>query len=321
MIVPTCIHFGLAFTMTSSINTTMGTREWAMLITLSVLWGGSFFFVGVAVTDLPPLTIVTLRVGIAAITLWCIVLVMGLRPPKSLEVWAAFLGMGLLNNVIPFALIVWGQTQIASGLASILNAATPIFTVVVASMLLPDERATPLKIVGAMIGFIGVAMMIGVPAIDGDNSLLAQVAIIAATLSYAFAGVYGRRFKVMAVNPIITAAGQVTASALVLAPIALAVEGRPDMAEINTGTWGAIVGLAVLSTAVAYVLYFKILASAGATNLLLVTLLVPVSAILLGSLLLNETLEVVHFMGMALIALGLSAIDGRLWRHRVTAKA
>jgi drug/metabolite transporter (DMT)-like permease len=321
MIVPTCIHFGLAFTMTSSINTTMGTREWAMLITLSVLWGGSFFFVGVAVTDLPPLTIVTLRVGIAAITLWCIVLVMGLRPPKSLEVWAAFLGMGLLNNVIPFALIVWGQTQIASGLASILNAATPIFTVVVASMLLPDERATPLKIVGAMIGFIGVAMMIGLPAIDGDNSLLAQVAIIAATLSYAFAGVYGRRFKAMAVNPIITAAGQVTASALVLAPIALAVEGRPDMAEINTGTWGAIVGLAVLSTAVAYVLYFKILASAGATNLLLVTLLVPVSAILLGSLLLNETLEVVHFVGMALIALGLSAIDGRLWRRRVTAKA
>jgi drug/metabolite transporter (DMT)-like permease len=321
MMVPTCIYLGLAFTMTSSINTTMGTREWAMLITLSVLWGGSFFFIGVAVTDLPPLTIVTLRVGIAAITLWCIVLVMGLRPPKGLDVWAAFFGMGLLNNVIPFALIVWGQTQIASGLASILNAATPIFTVVVASMLLPDERATPLKIVGAMIGFIGVAMMIGLPAIDGDNSLLAQVAIIAATLSYAFAGVYGRRFKAMAVNPIITAAGQVTASALVLAPIALAVEGRPDMAEINTGTWGAIVGLAVLSTAVAYVLYFKILASAGATNLLLVTLLVPVSAILLGSLLLNETLEVVHFVGMALIALGLSAIDGRLWRRRVTAKA
>ena len=301
---PTCIHFGLAFTMTSSINTTMGTREWAMLITLSVLWGGSFFFVGVAVTDLPPLTIVTLRVGIAAITLWCIVLV-----------------MGLLNNVIPFALIVWGQTQIASGLASILNAATPIFTVVVASMLLPDERATPLRIVGVMIGFIGVVMMIGLPAIDGDNSLLAQVAIIAATLSYAFAGVYGRRFKAMAVNPIITAAGQVTASALVLAPIALAVEGPPDITEINTGTWGAIFGLAVLSTAVAYVLYFKILASAGATNLLLVTLLVPVSAILLGSLLLNETLEVVHFVGMALIALGLSAIDGRLWRRRVTAKA
>lgn len=292
-----------------------------MLITLSVLWGGSFFFVGVAVVEVPPLTIVTLRVGLAAIALWCIALVMGLRPPKSLGVWAAFLGMGLLNNVIPFVLIVWGQTKIASGLASILNAATPIFTVIVASMLLPDERATPLKIVGVIVGFVGVVMMIGLPAIDGNSSLLAQVAIITATVSYAFAGVYGRRFKAMAVNPIITAAGQVTASALVLAPITLAVDGPLDIEEASMGTWGAIVGLAVLSTAVAYVLYFKILESAGATNLLLVTLLIPVSAILLGSLFLNETLEAVHFMGMALIALGLSAIDGRLWRRRVAAKA
>ena len=307
--------------MTSSINTAMGAREWVMLIVLSVLWGGSFFFVGVAVADLPPLTIVTLRVGIAAIALWSFALVMGLRPPKSLGVWAAFLGMGLLNNVIPFVFIVWGQTPIASGLASILNAATPIFTVVVASMFLPDERATPLKIVGVVVGFIGVVVMIGLPAIDGDNSLLAQLAIIAATVSYAFAGVYGRRFKAMTINPMITAAGQVTASALVLAPIALIVDGPLDIAAPSMRTWGAIVGLAVLSTAVAYVLYFKILESAGATNLLLVTLLVPVSAILLGSLFLNESLEAVHFVGMALIALGLSAIDGRLWRRSKMAKA
>tara|TARA_R110000824_G_scaffold211728_6_gene397784 strand:- start:33806 stop:34690 length:885 start_codon:yes stop_codon:yes gene_type:complete len=293
----------------------MGAGEWAMLVVLSILWGGSFFFVGVAVADLPFLTIVTLRVGLAAIALWSIAFVMGLRPPNSAGVWAAFLGMGLLNNVIPFALIVWGQTQIASGLASILNAATPIFTVVVAGLLLPDERATPLKLAGVVIGFIGVAVMIGLPAIDGSGSLLAQVAIIGAALSYAFAGVYGRRFKAMAINPIITAAGQVTASGLVLAPIAFTVDGPLDMAGPSLGTWAAIVGLAVLSTAVAYVLYFKILESVGATNLLLVTLLVPVSAILLGSLFLNETLKAVHFAGMALIALGLSAIDGRLWRR------
>ncbi len=304
--------------MTSSINTSMGAREWTMLVGLSVLWGGSFFFVGVAVAELPPLTIVMLRVALAAIALWCIALAMGLRPPKNLRVWTAFLGMGLLNNVIPFVLIVWGQTQIASGLASILNATTPIFTVVVASMLLPDERATPLKLVGVMVGFIGVVVMIGVPAIDGERSLLAQVAIIAATLSYAFAGVYGRRFKTMTISPTITAAGQVTASALVLAPIALIVDGPLDIAEPSIGTWGAIVGLAVLSTSVAYVLYFKILESAGATNLLLVTLLIPVSAILLGSMFLNETLDAVHFVGIALIALGLSAIDGRLWRHKAT---
>lgn len=302
--------------MTSSINTSMGAFEWAMLIALSVLWGGSFFFVGVAVADLPPLTIVTLRVGLAAITLWGIALVMGLRPPQGVRIWTAFLGMGLLNNVIPFVLIVWGQTQIASGLASILNATTPLFTVVVAGMLLPDERATSLKLVGVAVGFIGVVVMIGLPATGEGDSTVAQVAIIAAALSYAFAGVYGRRFKAMAVNPIVTAAGQVTASALVMAPIALTVDGPLDIAGPSFGTWAAIIGLAVLSTAVAYVLYFKILESAGATNLLLVTLLIPVSAILLGSMFLNETLEVVHFVGMVLIALGLSAIDGRLWKRR-----
>lgn len=307
--------------MTSTINISMNARVWAMLILLSMLWGGSFFFVGIVVTDLPPLTIVALRVGIAAITLWIIALMIGLRPPKELRVWGAFLGMGLLNNVVPFALIVWGQTQIASGLASILNAATPIFAVVVAGMLLPDERVTPLKLAGVGIGFVGVVVMIGLTALSGGGSLIAKLAIIAAALSYAFAGVYGRRFKVMGINPIITAAGQVTASTIVLTPVALMVDGPLDVVAMSVDTWAAIVGLAVLSTAVAYVLYFKILETAGATNVLLVTLLVPVSAILLGSLFLNESLEVIHFVGMLLIAIGLSAIDGRLWRRIKLAKA
>ncbi|MFS1492081.1 DMT family transporter [Vibrio splendidus] len=306
--------------MTSTINVSMNARVWAMLILLSMLWGGSFFFVGVVVTDLPPLTIVALRVGIAAITLWIIALMIGLRPPKELRVWGAFLGMGLLNNVVPFALIVWGQTQIASGLASILNAATPIFAVVVAGILLPDERVTPLKLVGVGIGFVGVVVMIGLPALSGGGSLIAQLAIIAAALSYAFSGVYGRRFKAMGINPIITAAGQVTASTMVLTPVALMVDGPLDVVAMSGDTWAAIAGLAVLSTAVAYVLYFKILELAGATNVLLVTLLVPVSAILLGSLFLNESLEVIHFVGMLLIAIGLSAIDGRLWRRIKLAK-
>lgn len=311
--------------MTSSINTSMGAFEWAMLITLSVLWGGSFFFIGVAVSDLPPLTIVTLRVGIAAVALWSFALIMGHRPPtfkkESAKIWAAFLGMGLLNNVIPFALIVWGQTQIASGLASILNAATPLFTVVVAGVLLSDERATPLKLVGVVIGFLGVVMMIGLPAQGEANNMVAQVAIIIAALSYAFAGVFGRRFKAMPVSPIVTAAGQVTASALVMAPIAYVVDGPLDISGPGLGTWSAIFGLAILSTAVAYVLYFKLLETAGATNLLLVTLLIPVSAILLGSVFLKETLEVVHFVGIAIIALGLSAIDGRLWQRSKVANA
>ncbi|KZN59781.1 hypothetical protein N478_26235 [Pseudoalteromonas luteoviolacea S4060-1] len=286
-----------------------------MLICLSVLWGGSFFFVGVAVNSLPALTIVTLRVGIAAIVLWSIAGVFGLRPPKGLKVWVAFVVMGLLNNVIPFGLIVWGQTQIASGVASILNAATPMFTVMIAGILLPDEKPTPMKLIGVMIGFVGVAVMIGIPALIGENSLLAQLAIIGGTLSYAFAGVYGRRFKAFGIKPLTTAAGQVTASTILLLPLTLLVDGMVDVTLISMWTWSAVIGLAVMSTAIAYVLYFKILELAGATNVLLVTLLVPVSAMLLGFLFLNESLDAIHLLGMGLIAIGLCVIDGRLWNQ------
>ncbi len=307
--------------MTSSINTSMGMREWLMLITLSLLWGGSFFFVGVAVVELPPLTIVTLRVGLAAITLWIIVLFMGLSLPKSPNVWVAFLIMGLLNNVIPFSLIVWGQTHIASGLASVLNATTPLFGVIVVGLLLVDERATAMKLVGVAVGFLGVVMMIGIPSLDSvkQGTILAQIAILGAALSYAFASVFGRRFKAMGLKPIIIAAGQVTGSTALLAPVAFYVDG--PLALLGPGSpsimvWASILTLAVFSTALAYILYFKILASSGATNILLVTLLVPVSAIFLGLLFLNETLQWVNLAGMALIAIGLSAIDGRLWKRK-----
>ena len=220
--------------MTSSINTSMGTREWFMLIVLSVLWGGSFFFVGVAVADLSPLTIVTLRVGLAAIALWSIAIVLGYRPPKNSGVWLAFFGMGLLNNVIPFVLIVWGQTQIASGLASVLNATTPLFTVLVAGLFLPDERATPMKLVGVAVGFVGVVVMIGMPSDGEGGNTNAQVAVLVASLSYAFAGVYGRRFKTMGINPIVTAAGQVTASTLILLPITLYMDSSSFASNLYT---------------------------------------------------------------------------------------
>ena len=258
--------------MTSSINTSMGIREWLMLVTLSILWGGSFFFVGVVVAELPPLTIVALRVGLAAITLWIIVLFMGLSLPKSPNVWVAFLIMGLLNNVIPFSLIVWGQTQIASGLASVLNATTPLIGVIVVGLLLADERATAIKLVGVAVGFFGVVMMIGIPSLDSakQGSILAQIAILGAALSYAFASVFGRRFKATGLKPIIIVAGQVTGPAALLAPVALYIDG--PLALLGSGSpsimvWASILTLAVFSTALAYILYFKILASSGATNI------------------------------------------------------
>ncbi len=294
----------------------MELREWVMLLILSVLWGGSFFFVEVALTELPPLTLVMLRVTLAAITLWAFAFAIGLRPPKTISVWMTFLAMGLLNNVIPFSLIVWGQTHIASSLAAILNATTPLFTVIVAGLLLTDERNTRMKLVGVVIGFVGVVLMIGPRALGGLGSdVLAQFAVLGAAISFAFAGVFGRRFKTMGIAPVITAAGQVTASAVLLVPITFYVERPLSLDWPGNETIAAIIGLAILSTAVAYILYFRILSTSGATNLLLVTFLIPVSAILLGSLVLGESLELIHFLGMILIGFGLSAIDGRLWKY------
>jgi len=294
----------------------MGGREWAMLLALSVLWGGSFFFNGVAVRELPSFTLVWLRVALAAIMLLGVLRLLGQRMPTRGAVWLAFFGMGLLNNVLPFVLIVWGQHRIASGLASILNATTPLFTVLVAHAMTPDEKLSPLKAAGVIAGFAGAAVMIGPDALGGlGTGVMAQLACLAAALSYAFAGIFGRRFRRMGVPPLATAAGQVSASALMLLPVVLLIDRPWTLAMPHAATWAAVLGVALLSTAFGYVLYFRILAAAGATNLLLVTFLIPVSAILLGAALLGERLEPRHFLGMALIGAGLAAIDGRLFRR------
>ncbi|CUW86075.1 conserved membrane hypothetical protein [Agrobacterium fabacearum S56] len=291
----------------------MDASEWGMLVALSLLWGGSFFFIGIAVKELPPVTIVTLRVSLAATALLIVCRIMGLHLPRQWAVWRAFFGMGLLNNIIPFCLIVWGQTHIASGLASILNATTPLFTVIVAHFLTADEKMTGNKLAGVLIGFAGVATMIGPAAFGGAISgLWGQIAILGAAISYSFAGIFGRRFKAMGVPPLMTATGQISSSTLMLIPAALLIDKPWTLAMPSLGTWGALIGIALLSTALAYLIFFRILATAGATNLALVTFLIPVSAILLGSLILGEQLEIKHFAGMAMIAAGLAAIDGRL---------
>jgi drug/metabolite transporter (DMT)-like permease len=294
-------------------NRTMTPSEWAMLLILSALWGGSFFFTSVALRELPPLTLVALRVGLAGLILNLVLRITGLRLPREGRVWGAFIGMGFLNNAVPFCLIVWGQTHIASGLAAILNATTPLATVVLAHFLTRDERITGNRLAGVLVSLAGVAVMVGPAALAGlGASLLAQLAVLGAALSYAFAGVFGRRFRRMGVPPLATAGGQVTASTLLLVPVMLVVD-RPWTLPVPTlPAWGAVIGIAALSTALAYVLYFRILATAGATNLLLVTFLIPVSTILLGSLVLGERLDARHYLGMLLIGGGLAAIDGRL---------
>lgn len=290
----------------------MSQYEWLLLIILSIVWGGSFFFVGVAVEALPPLTIVALRVSLATIALLAVVHFSGLRMPTNPKIWVAFIFMGILNNVIPFTLIVWGQTHIASGLASILNATTPLFTIVAAHFLTKDEKMTSNKIIGVVIGFAGVVIMIGHEAFGGlGDSVFAQFAVLGAAISYSLAGIFGRRFAQSGIKPVVTATGQVTASSLILIPLAVFYDKPFILPMPGFEIWLAILGLALISTAFAYILYFRILSTAGATNLLLVTLLIPVSAILLGTAVLGEHLELKHMLGMGLISIGLLAIDGR----------
>lgn len=292
----------------------MQTRVWFWLFSLSVLWGGSFFFAKVAIGELGPFTVVFARVGLAALAL-NLTLAFGGRSLFRRETpWIAFVVMGLLNNALPFSLIFWGQREIASGLAAILNATTPLFTVLVAHALTTDERINRMKLAALLVGLAGVVVLVGPDfVLESATGVPGQLACLAAAISYAFAGIWGRRFKAMRVAPLEAATGQVTASTLLILPIMLLAD-RPWMLAVAPSliVWLALAGLALLSTALAYVLYFRILAAAGATNLLLVTFLIPVSAILLGSAALGEHLEPRHFVGMALIGIGLMLIDGRL---------
>lgn len=293
---------------------TMGARDWALLVLLSVLWGGAFFFGEIALAELPPFSVALLRVGIAAMVLSLAVRIAGHRMPSGAGPWAALFVMGGLNNLIPFSLILWGQTQIASGLASIINATTPLFSVVLAHVLTGDEKMTGNRLGGVLLGLAGVAVLIGGEALRGlGGQLAAQAAILGAALSYSLAAIYGRRFR--ASPPLVTAAGQVSASAIMGVPLVLIVDRPWTLALPGFSTWSAILAIAILSTALAYVIYFRLLATAGPTNLLLVTFLIPVSAIALGVTFLGEHLEANQVWGMALIGLGLAAIDGRALRY------
>ena len=291
----------------------MDAFDWVMLITLATVWGGSFLFNAILVAELPVLTIVAIRVTVAALALWGFMYATGRKIPTSLHVWGALLILGVLNNAIPFSLIVQGQTQITSGLASILNATTPLFTIVVAGIFLMDEQFSVLRVSGVIVGFSGVILMVGPDALGGLGAdFWAQLCALGAAFSYGFASVFGRRFRELRVDPVMVATGQVTMSSLVLWPIALWVDGPQDIENMSLNAALSMFGLAVLCTSFAYILYFRILERAGATNISLVTFLVPISAIILGVLVLGEQIYIKEIIGMTLIGVGLAIIDGRL---------
>ena len=292
-------------------TTTMDLTSSLLLLALATVWGGSFFFAKIALSEVPPLTIALHRVFWAAPALFLVVWWQGIKIPRSIQAWSYYLVMGALNNAIPFSLIFWGQTTIGSGLASILNGTTAVFGAVVAGILLADEPLTARKIIGALFGLFGVAVIMGLDALTDFNPRdLAQLAVLGAALSYAIAGVWGKRF-LSGYPPIMNAFGMLAGSTVLMIPTALFVEGMPTLA-LSTGIWASLLALSLMSTAIAYLLYFNILVRAGSANLMLVTLLIPPIAVGLSVTFLGEKLGYEAWSGFILIAIGLSITDGRL---------
>ncbi|MBX5220218.1 MULTISPECIES: DMT family transporter [unclassified Rhizobium] len=291
----------------------MNAWTWGLLVLLGLIWGGSFFFARIAVQHVPPLTLVFLRLLLAALALH--VYIAGRLDIYSIfkARWREFLILGVINNVLPHALIFFGQTRIGAGLAAILNATTPIWTVLIANYLTSDEKLSSAKIAGCLVGLLGTIVLVGPGISTGSEApLWALLFPVLAAVSYGFAATYGKRFK--GVPAAVTAAGQLTASSLIALPLSLLADRPWALTIPPLEVLLAILALALLSTAFAYILYFRVIATAGATNASLVTLLVPPSAILLGVLFLRERLSLSEFAGMALIGFGLVILDGRAYR-------
>lgn len=296
-------------------RTAMTGTEWAMLMGLGLVWGGAFFFGRIAVVQMHPLVLVFARVAIAAAALHLYLLWRGPSFRQVLPLALPFFILALLNNVVPFSLIFTGQRELGAGLASIINATTPFWTVIAANLLTADEKLSWNKLVGIMLGIAGTGILVGPSALAGlGGPLWPKLAVLGATLSYAFAVIFAKRFK--AVPAALVATGQLTGSTILMTPVILFITGPETLVTSGADIWVAVLALGIVSTAFAYILYFRLIASAGATNASLVTLVVPASAILLGVLFLGESLRGFEIGGLALIAFGLITIDGRVFQRR-----
>ena len=294
-------------------------RAWFGILGLALIWGASFLSIRVALDEVPVATVVAFRVGGAALALWLYVLARGLPLPRGRRVWIGIVVMGILNNALPFTLITWGQQHIASGLASILNAATAIFGVLIAALVFADERLSPRKVAGVVLGFAGVATAVGLGNLASlDPRSLGQWAVVGAALSYGVSGSWARAF-LGGVPPVVLAAAMLTASTCIMVPAALLLDGVPSF-NYALQTIAALGYLSLIASGVAYLIFYWVLSQAGAGNLSLTTLLVAPVAILLGAVVLGETLRPQAYAGFALLALGLLILDGRVWaRVRRTA--
>jgi drug/metabolite transporter (DMT)-like permease len=291
----------------------MSSADWGIIMLLSLLWGGAFFMIELGLRGFPPNTLVFLRMAIAVPPMLLTLKIFGHHLPTDRKSWKQLFILGAINAALPFILFFWGQTQIDSGLASVLNATTPLWGVVTAHFLTRDEKATPARVAGVFLGLAGIIVMVGTDALGGiTGSVLAQLACLAATLLYALAAVYGRTLSQSTMTPLVVATGQVITAAILMLPVMLIADHPWTLPAAGWKAWAGAIGLAIPSTAIAYFFYFRLIDRAGASNAMLVAFIMPVVAIILGVVALGETVEAKELAGATLIALGLIAIDGRL---------
>lgn len=286
---------------------------WLLIGILSILWGGAFFLIEVGLRSYPPITLVFMRLVLAVPPMWIAMRLMGQHLPSEPRVWGLLAIVGALNCALPFILFFWGQQYLESGYASILNATTPLWGVITAHFLTSDEKATPARIIGVLIGMAGIVVMVGPEAMKGlSNNLLAQIACIISTIFYSFAAIYGRRLSQTELTPIAVATGQTMIAALMMVPVVVLIDQPWTMAAPRLDSTLAGLTLALFSTALAYTLYFRLIDRSGASNAQLVAFLMPILAVILGIAFLGESLSGGQIAGAALIAVGLAILDGRL---------
>lgn len=298
------------------INQKMSLVDVMTLLGTAFCFGTSYYFIEILIRHLPPLTIVNIRVILASLILWIVVFVLKLKRPDTFKQWRSLFIIAFMNNAVPFTLFVWAQKFIDSSMAAVLNATMPFFTVILAAVFLSDEKMNRFKLLGVPVGIVGTAILIGPNLQSGTMSVLGQLAALLATFLYAVSSIYARRFKAWGLSPIMIATGQVTMAGLMLLPVTLIIEQPWTLPMPPMETVYALIGITLLGTVMSYILYFKLIDSAGATNASLVTFLNPVTAIILGTLLLGEIITPTQMLGIVVIMLGLVIIDGRLFQRR-----
>ena len=285
----------------------MNARQFLILFVLGLIWGASFLFIKVAVVTIPPFTVAFGRTALAALILYVVLRYRGLKLGSWGHLWGAFLILGLFNGAVPYTLITWAEIHIDSGLAAILNALMPLFTVLLAHFFTQDEKLNWMKVIGILLGFLGILVLIGPAVLKGlGTHVIGQLAVVGAAWCYAMAAIYGRLLK--DVPPLVSATGQLIGAALLTLPLSFIID-TPWQLSVTLLSLGALACLSLLGTALAYILYYYLLARIGATNVSLVTYLLPITGVFWGALLLGERLHWSAFLALALILAGIAGVN------------